>query len=453
MTYQQENDILLKSVLNKRFFDNMKTDDTVEVLELIVTPECNLKCEYCYLYKHKYELYPKNAINHKTIINNLYNFMMFLYKNKYKVKTLDFFSGEIWHTDFGVEVLSTVYEFMKNTYKFADRITIPTNASFIMYDKYRYEIGKLIDDFDSIGCHLHFSFSVDGAVIEDKTRPLANDSSSRVKNFYELAFDFAKKYDCGFHPMVSPNAIQYWKENYQWWEKMFDENDYDIDSLMMLEVRDDDWDSKKIDIYLDFLNYVLTQFTSDSRKSLEDRVKIAFGLKRNSNYTNISLFRVRYGFTCSVQRSLCIRLGDMAIVPCHRTSYDKFVAGYLIINNDYTYDVKSNNVEIFTEIMAGNPEYIQFKCNKCLYSRYCIKGCLGAQYEKNKELFYPCSSVCELLKSKINFLVKRYDELGYFDILEKMLNDNKLSRSQSKETVEILEFKKDVLTFLEEKNG
>ena len=49
-----------------------KKKPLVSGIEFIVRPECNQKCEYCYITQHGEELYPKEKrVNNKTILKNL----------------------------------------------------------------------------------------------------------------------------------------------------------------------------------------------------------------------------------------------------------------------------------------------------------------------------------------------------------------------------------------------
>lgn len=448
MTYHDENNFLLYNIINDRFFKRMKEEDNIEDLELIITPECNLKCEYCYLQKHKDKLYPASIVNHDKIISNMIKIFNFYKENSLHINDLDLFSGEIWQTDFGIRFLREIYEYFKNTYMLSHRITIPTNATFLIDPKFRNEMESLINDFSDIGVKLHLSFSLDGAVIENLSRPFVNINNNKMRNddFYDLAFKFANKYNCGLHPMVSPNFIEYWIENYKWWMEKFKEYNRNPYDLMMLEVRDNDWTKEKIDKYIEFLDYVIDYSTKNSGLRKKELIKEIFGLEKYGNYNNISIFAIRDGYTCSIQRSLCIRLGDMAIVPCHRTSYDKFIAGYLNINDDYIYSVDSRNVEVFTEIYAGNPKYTQIRCSNCEYNEFCIKGCIGSQYETNNELFYPCETVCDLIIAKLNFLVNKYEKLGYFAELEKIVNEEDSTAKYKRDGRKILEFRSLVLS-------
>ena len=49
-----------------------------------------------------------------------------------------------------------------------------------------------------------------------------------------------------------------------------------------------------------------------------------------------------------------------------------------------------------------------------------MKGCFGAQYETEKDLFFPIESVCNFFKEKYSYLTKTYIQLGIIDYLEKI---------------------------------
>jgi hypothetical protein len=64
----------------------------------------------------------------------------------------------------------------------------------------------------------------------------------------------------------------------------------------------------------------------------------------------------------------------------------------------------------------------------------CLRGCYGAQYEYGEEIFMPVPGVCKMLKTKYDFLIRKYDELGvieyfrsikpsdvYYELVQKML--------------------------------
>ena len=75
------------------------------------------------------------------------------------------------------------------------------------------KIQRYINKFRDIGIVLFFSISVDGAIIENYSRPLQN-GNVKTEQFYEDLFIFAKHNKYAFHPMVSSYNVKHWIENY-----------------------------------------------------------------------------------------------------------------------------------------------------------------------------------------------------------------------------------------------
>ena len=445
---KRENDNLLKDFLNLKFMDNWDDYDDRNCLELQITADCNLKCKYCYLNNFGDKIYPFEIRKHDNIFKNLHLIMQWVLDNNFKLGELDLFSGEIWYSQFGWDILNIIYEYLSK-YKFTKKILIPSNVSFLMNDKATNEIQNIIEKFKNIGVRLIFSLSLDGKIVEDDVRAFKSENLYGLRNdeYYERAFKFAKKNCFGFHPMVAASSIEKWIENYNWWIEQFKKYKMDISTLMMLEVRNDDWTKEKIDLYLEFLEYVIDykyEFVFN-----KDKVKFAienFGLYENRHHNNSALKVCSGRYTCKLQEALYVRLGDLCITPCHRTSYDKFNYGKFVVENDKIVDIEALNPELAINILGGAPEFIQYKCPGCAYKDFCIKGCLGAQYESTREIFMPCKSVCDLYKAKIKFLIKKYNKLGLFDAIE---NSNDYDIKFTKICKKLLEAKSKLESYLE----
>ena len=57
--------------------------ETREGIELIVRPQCNQKCEYCYIYKHGDDLYPvEERISDDEILNHLDSFLDYVFNKR-----------------------------------------------------------------------------------------------------------------------------------------------------------------------------------------------------------------------------------------------------------------------------------------------------------------------------------------------------------------------------------
>jgi sulfatase maturation enzyme AslB (radical SAM superfamily) len=250
--YQEENNQVLDFIINHTFFINQKRDYT---LELILTPECNQKCEYCYLQKYKHDLYPKESYEHDKILQNLDYLFNFLKENNIYIPKIDLFSGEIWGSEFGITILDKVYNHYKN-YKFSNKIGIPSNMTFLLNSKYKTLIQKYIDLFKELNVKLYFSASVDGKILEETSRPL-NSGKIKEDNFYKEVFEFAQKNNFGFHPMLSATNVHNWKENFDWFIQEYQK--YKIIGMapMILEVRDNNWNADSLNSYKEFLNYII----------------------------------------------------------------------------------------------------------------------------------------------------------------------------------------------------
>ena len=133
--FQQEQNQLLKTVLDLRYFQPWKEEDNQYSLrndanlEIFITPSCNQHCEYCYLVKYD-GLYPKEINNKDTILNNLKILYDYIIEQKYHIPKIEFFTGEIWHTNFGLEILEITYQYLQNGLN-VDWFMIASNCSFV----------------------------------------------------------------------------------------------------------------------------------------------------------------------------------------------------------------------------------------------------------------------------------------------------------------------------------
>lgn len=463
MTFQEENNLLLEKIISPFYLEwsqapvrHNKNDNLV--LELAITPECNQNCEYCYLVRHKDKIFPKETRDPSKIKENLNTLLSFYLEKKFSFQRIDLFSGEIWGTKFGFDILTIILTYVKQGLEI-DSIIIPSNCSFLTNDKATNSVQYLIDEFDKWDVHLIFSASVDGKIVEDQARPFRDKKYQELKNddFYTKLADFCNKNHYGIHPMVSAVAIESWIENYKWWRQWHRDN-FKEDILqdprdwlrrsMLLEVRNDDWTEDKILSYLKFYDYLIDDYLESLWLNLgytpldffiyhfkpalvyevkNPEVKILDEPYPYGNYDPTILANATDIPICSITRSLIVRLGDLAIIPCHRTGYDKFVYGYYIKDEETgELKIKATNPLLANKIyrmkITANP-----KCNNCVINKYCLKGCYGAQYETTGELFYPIDSVCNLYKARTIYLrkkildfAKKYDLEKY---IEFSLND------------------------------
>lgn len=430
-TFQQENDKMLQFLLNERFFknwqdfsDDLKDLNTASQVEFYITNQCNQHCEYCYLHDN-YNIYPAPATKPKMILANLKLVYNWFIKKQFHIQKIDFFSGEIWHTQLGFDILDLTYLAIQRGLHIQS-IMIPTNGSFVLYDSTRQKIQNYINNFRNFGVNLSMSFSIDGKIIDELDRPRNDNSKLYTDEFYSKLFDFAYYNNFYFHPMVAAITIEKWVENFQWWKTMCHHYNWSPHkTVMMLEVRNSDWTTEKIKTYCKFLTYLLDDFLLENPQynSAEAFGNFLFGFERDevfSSYLPWNMALVPDIYSCTIPTQLCIRLGDLALAPCHRTAYDKFLYGYLVEENGAISSIKESNMYLAEYFLFANNSVGTPKCDMCPYASVCLKGCAGSQYENTGDPLFPVSCVCALEQAKIDTLIEYYNKKGILKYFESL---------------------------------
>lgn len=460
--YDKEQDELLYTILDNRFFKNWKRDKIFNFndersllpasnIELFITPTCNQKCEYCYLVKYD-ELYPFEINNKDKIFENLKSLLNWIKENDFYIPDIDLFSGEIWHTKFGWDFLDILYDFAKKNPGHIGKLVIPTNGSFLSKEETFFKMQNYKDNFNNVGINFIVSLSIDGKVIEDKMRP-RNDTSVKDDDFYERAFLFAKHNGFSFHPMVAAKSVKYWIANYKWWQEECKKYGLNVRDIMMLEVRNDDWDEKSISDYNSFMNFLLEDLYKDCGENPEWTAKALFNFPasrfekvvslENSSYVPFGLPIGANYPGCTISTHLDIRLGDLAIIPCHRTSHKKNIYGFFELNEKHQIvGIKANNPYLAARILLGNNIVCSPKCDICLYNQACLKGCFGAQMEHNKDPFMPIPCVCDFFKAKLDNILNWYESHGIIDYLKEVASSENAQTPIGQKVIEFYELVK-----------
>lgn len=416
---QEENDVLFNQIMERLFFSYFRAGRdsyTFKRIELFLRSACPSNCYYCYLAKYGKELYPPEKQTNENILNNLQKVLDWYIENHFTC-SFELFSGECIIDGLMFKVWDTFYDtFSKVDLEYRPkRILIPENCDFCEYPELIDKVQSYINKLAKIGIEINISASVDGKYLDD------NRTRVRSKDFYPNLFAFLTENDFACHPMVSAHGIEKWIENYKWWQS--DEVPYKIGHrLAMLEVRNDDWTDESLQGYSDFISYIVKhEFEENYKGDLESFTKRAFGVD-NAPYENYDNIKLHYaptsnigGLGCTVQTNFFIRLGDLAVVQCHRTSYEKFVNGYLHVGEDGKIDgLKAKNLAYMVACTSFNRN-IAPKCANCVIKNSCGGPCLGANYEACGESFITPESVCKMHKAHLFTLLMLYEEMGVLD--------------------------------------
>jgi radical SAM protein with 4Fe4S-binding SPASM domain len=406
VTYQEENNELMYDFFNRMYFNHKFTKMNRDRVEIYYNPICNLKCKYCYINKYGDKLYPNS--NNEVISKNFRIFIDWLEKNDYKPK-IEMFSGEPLIQDRFHDDMNYLLDRIEFGDLHVTNITIPTNATFILYDEYTKKTEELLKRSKRIGLHLHISISIDGKYCESN-RPMKSGKEPRDDEYYDKLFKFASKYKFGFHPMIYSKEIDKWIDNFKWFQDMFKKHDIPWHNLYLLEVRNKEWTSKEINEYGKFLEFLIRWFWKKSGEDINRYLKTVRATK-GFNILSTCFSTIGRGIGCSIQSDFSVRMNDLAIVPCHRTSYDFLNYGCLKVKDNKIIGIESNNINLLVSIYSTNTQNFPY-CETCPIKHMCNGGCLGSQLETTGDLFTPIPTVCELMFKKCMVFYKTLKDLG-----------------------------------------
>jgi radical SAM protein with 4Fe4S-binding SPASM domain len=221
--------------------------------------------------------------------------------------------------------------------------------------------------------------------------------------------------------MISAIDIDKWIENYKWWDMMCKKYNMDVDEVVMtLEVRNNDWTDEALQHYCNYMDFLLENFKEKYNNNVVSMTDSLFSLSgQGGGYVVYAPAEAETFLGCTISNSLTVRIGDLAICPCHRTAYNKFLYGFFKQNeNGRIVDIQAVNPQMAARVLYSNLQLSSFGCDACQYVDYCLRGCLGSQYENMNDPFMPISGVCKLFKTKWSHLVKRFNEYGIIDYLQ-----------------------------------
>jgi len=413
-TFEEENDALVQSFFDRTFGTGWREGiSNWDRIELYMDQVCNLDCDYCYLAKFGDELYPPQLRNSKAILKNAEILLDWLVENGY-APAIDIFSGEpTIHPEF-YEIVRMINEKFKNADKRPPKIVVPTNYSFLMSDHLTKKVEDLIRESE---IPIFLSASVDGKYMEDnrpfKTHP---ELDPRGDAFYEKLFRFNAKYGFGFHPMVYSKGIERWPLNFLWFQENFRKYGIPFHNIYLLEVRNPEWYPDQLRKFAYFLRFLI-HHTYYSILDADDDAFVDFVI-RARGYNILNIFTsVGRGIGCSFQSMLYVRLGDLSIAPCHRTSYPQFMYGRFEVKNGKIVGIRANNPEFWITGYTFDARNFPY-CETCPIKNICSHGCLGAQYEFTGDPFTPFPTLCALEHTKIAAEIMAYKEIGVYDRLK-----------------------------------
>lgn len=409
---------------------------TRQGIELIIRPECNQKCEYCYIARYGKELYPmEHRLNNEQIIERLDAFLDYVFNTRgIYMDHWELFAGDLFYDNLYFDVLDVFYKHLEKLYpkyrpvfdNVSGVILTPTNFSFITDDEKCARVNEYIKKFEKFNWDVGFSISTDGkyAVDTRENRPLDD-------AYFEKLFNWAMEHPRnGFHPIISASNIDNAIKNYEWWRDMFDKyygkNDERGFLPYWLEARNDEWDNDSIYKFNELLMFMLRDRLAMCDNDIDHLAYHFFKgdgengtlLKGNMNDMldiTVPQNRIQHeNLSCSISALFIVNLSNLSMVPCHRLTYPQFKGGHFIYEDGKITGVEAFNFFGYINIITVSAYDIP-KCNECMYHNICHHGCLGAQFEASGEVFLPALSVCELMKQSRYCILQALNDMGVLE--------------------------------------
>jgi len=353
----------------QELFESIVNCSTVTSIELVLSPECNLQCTYCYMKRHNKG--KDSPVMSREVITQAILLFKTLTKRQ-KTFRIDLFGGEpLMQLDLVEFVLAVTKDD-----PLISNITIPTNAYFI--DKY---VEDLLENFPK----LHLSLSIDGPIWDPKFRQ-PRDEYRHLKLDYDYLIGLYHRFKprVGFHPMIYAEGVEDFLPTFKYFLTAINDRSPDFDEfLYLLPVRNPG------------------TWTRDRIRTLIESLREWYAFIRENGYSygegryNILTFpRVTRGATCAIQMQLTV-IWDGDLYPCHRLIYPQYRYGNVF---DYP-NWEFNRFFPFYFYHRGNAVI----CRKCPIDdrSKCIGGCLGAQYEYYGDPFTPIPDICTLNRALV----------------------------------------------------
>ncbi|MDD4931111.1 MAG: hypothetical protein PHG66_03070 [Candidatus Colwellbacteria bacterium] len=426
--FKKENDAVAESFIKRYFIDPWKSDDRKvwehsRNFEVFFGTKCPFGCKYCYLNRKGDDLYPTDIQRDDVLIANMAKVLEWMKRENMAPKGFLFFSGEPFVQEACMKAIDMTLDAFAESEKKPEQITVPTGFGFMFYPEMVERVEKLMEKSRRVGIPIHLSASIDGKHCEPN-RPFKDQTIKRDDEFYDKAFSFMAKWKIGAHPMIYSDLIENWKDNWKWFQEKFLKHGIPFYKIYLLEVRNAEWSPDQIGRFSEFIDFLIEWtyekvFNKNADHTLDFIFNHGFNLLRNSFLEGDGR-----GMKCALQDYMFLRLGDLAWVPCHRTSYDQFIFGRFIEKNGKIDGFSSDNSDLIPAIYSMKGEDMPY-CENCAIRDLCVQGCLGSQYEATGDLFSPIPTVCELEHVKVFTIIKTLKRLGLIDKATAYIPENR----------------------------
>jgi len=350
---------LLLTIFNCSFFTHL------DLLETIFTEQCNLRCDYCFVKKKS-----KNAFTIETAKQAL-DFLVLYSGNK----------EDLYYTLLGGEPL---LEFKKilQLLDYAEDISTQTDKK-IHFDATTNGVLLSEDILKKGNGRVKYLLSIDGdEETHNKHRVMIDGKGSFASVFNKI--ELLKKYQSwvGTRMTICPDTVANLTKNIEY---LFNKG---INQFLIGMCYGPEWDEKTLRIYEDELTKTSEYY--NERVSNKDPFRITL-FEKEENMNNCLIGN----WGCRAGRNGVTVTANGNIYPCSKfIGLESFSCNEYCLGNIYEGITNLSSREQLFNMKSES--FIE--CSKCSEMNSCVGGCPAENYNKNRSLYLPCKSQCEITK-------------------------------------------------------
>lgn len=387
MTTMNENKQFLNDVLYRNYFLDFKRNDAHKQIDFIFPIKDKISTNHLQL---------NNNFNFDIISNNLKQLVNWYKENNFKciinLKNIDDF-------------LSNDYISLLDTFLNLNdvHLNLYTNMSFLN----NFELTKLIITYiqklQNNNIYIHFNINLDGLYCDN----------INSEEFYNKLLTFLSNYEYWeFFSYITPENIENWIQNYQWWISKLDVSC--LDKIHLIEDTNKNWSLEAIQNFISFIDFQVDLLSGVLKDNFQNFIFNQLEEKKIC-FTNIQLINQgimdnsKYYRDCAFHNSLSIDLSNLKLLLCGNINYKNFSIGHF---NGIDWEPEIVELSMLTTHLkrSSTPH-----CEKCQFIELCPGFCYAKSFDYIYNPLIPIRQYCNLITAKYNFLIYKYITLDLFD--------------------------------------
>lgn len=386
MIFSNENKQFLNDVLYRNYYLDFYKEHPKKKIDFIFPIKQD---------KNKNQLEINDNFNYNLIFKNL-DLLLNWYNNSnfhcdINLKNIDNFIQE-YSLDFFDLFLK-----IKNI-----NLNIFTNLSFLNDFELTTKMISYIDKLEKNNIIIHFKIQLNGLYCD-----LIND-----EKFYQKVLDFISNYkNWEIFCEITPNNIQNWEQNYQWWVMQL--NDLCFSHIHLTEINNNNWDLDSIQNFISFIDFQVDFLQEVLGENLKTFIFNQFDSP--IFFTNIQLINKeiinnhQYYRHCGFHDNLSIDLSNLKLILCEKLNYKNFSIGHFDATEWEPEIVELSMLK--THLKRSSTPH----CEKCQFIELCPGFCYADSFNYIYNPLIPIRQYCNLITAKYNFLIYKYITMGLFD--------------------------------------